>query len=181
MSLYTADMIVFLDETGTDRRDSIAAKGYSLWGKPARKQTLLARGEHISAICTISVDGILACKLVRGGVNEERFIEFVENSLRPSLMPFNGQNPNSIVVMDNCSIHHVDKVTELIRQTGALIHRPPPFSSDMNPVEEEFCKAKSLMRVMEVEMQAMEDTDFIITKYSSAFYTRKSKILSIKK
>ena len=162
MSLYTTDMMVFLDETGIDRRDSLRMKGYSLRGKPSRKQTLLIRGEHVSALCIMSVEGILACDLVRGGVNGDRFIEFIENSLMPNLMPFNGCNPRSVVVMDNCAIHHVQEVTDLIRQTGALVHWLPPYSPDLNPIEEAFSKAKGIMRAMETEMQVLGDIDTII-------------------
>ena len=63
VSLYTRDMLVFIDETGTDHRDSLRKAGYSLRGKPARAQKLLARGEHISVISAMSVDGILCCKI----------------------------------------------------------------------------------------------------------------------
>lgn len=35
-------------------------------------------------------------------------------------MEFNGMNPLSIVIMDNCSVHHVEEVTELLRQAGIV-------------------------------------------------------------
>lgn len=155
-------MLVFLDETGTDRRDSCRKKGYSLRGKPARAQRLLVRREHISALCLMSIEGILACKIARGSVNGDIFLEFVENLLMPNLMPFNGYNPRSVVIMDNCSIHHIHEVTELIQQTGALVHWLPPYSPDYNPIEEAFSKAKSMMKAMEVEIQLMQDMDTII-------------------
>ena len=68
----------------------------------------------------MSTEGILVCKIARGSVNGDTFLEFVENLLMANLMPFNGYNPRS-VVMENCSIHHIDEVTELIKQTGALV------------------------------------------------------------
>ena len=64
--------------------------------------------------------------------------------------------------MDNCSIHHIDEVTELIQQTGALIHWLPPYSPDYNPLEELFSKSKAMMKAMEVEMETIEDIDTII-------------------
>ena len=85
-------MLVFLDETGTDHRDSLRKKGYSFRGKPARSQKLLARGEHITALCLMSIEGILACKIARGSVNGDTLVEFVENDLMPNLMPFNGSH-----------------------------------------------------------------------------------------
>ena len=162
VSLYSTEMLVFLDETGTDRRDSCRKKGYTLRGKPARAQRLLVRGEHISALCLMSIEGILACKIARGSVNGDSFLEFVENLLMPNLMPFNGYNPRSVVIMDNCSIHPIHEVTELIQQTGALVHWLPPYSPDYNPIEEAFSKAKSMMKAMEVEIQLMQDMDTII-------------------
>jgi len=35
VSLYNKEILVFLDETGTDRRDTIRKEGYSVRGKPA--------------------------------------------------------------------------------------------------------------------------------------------------
>lgn len=162
VSLYSRDMIIFLDETGTDRRDTFRKKGYSLRGRPARAQKLLVRGEHISAICLMSTEGMLACDVVSGSVDGDRFLEFVENSLLPNLMPFDGYNPRNIVIMDNCSIHHVDEVRALIQQTGALLHYLPPYSPDYNPIEEAFSKAKSMMKAMEMEMQVLQDTEMIV-------------------
>ena len=39
---------------------------------------------------------------------ETFFYDFVQNNLLPHMMPFNGVNPHSVVVLDNASIHHVD-------------------------------------------------------------------------
>jgi len=50
ISLYSPEMLIFIDETGTDRRDTLRKKGYSLRRKPARSQKLLVRGEHISVL-----------------------------------------------------------------------------------------------------------------------------------
>lgn len=72
VSLYSRDMFIFLDETGTDRRDTFRAKGYSLRGKPAISQKLLVRGE-LSALCLLSTEGILACKVARGSVNGDTY------------------------------------------------------------------------------------------------------------
>ena len=167
VSIFNAEMLVFLDESGCDNRDSLRKMGYSLRGKPARKQKLFVRGEHVSVLCTMSVEGILSCNLVRGGVNGEKFIDFIEKCVLPTLMPFNGINPRSIVIMDNCAIHHIPEVTDLIQQIGALIYWLPPYSPDLNPIEEAFSKAKALMKAMEYEMQVLMDIDTIVY---GAFY-----------
>ena len=52
-------------------------------------------------------------------------------------------------MMDNASIHHVDRVVRSIPNTGALIRFLPPYSPDYNPLEESFSKVKSFIRANE--------------------------------
>jgi len=105
ISIFKKEMFVFVDETGTDRRDALQKFGYNLRGKRATSQKLLVRGQRVSAVGVLSAKGMLDCHIVAGSVNADRFEEFIEQSLLPHLMPFNGINPHSIVVLDNCSIH----------------------------------------------------------------------------
>ena len=60
LAIYPTHTLVFVDETGTDRRGSLRKKGYSVRGHPVQAQKLLVRGEHISVIAAISLQGILA-------------------------------------------------------------------------------------------------------------------------
>ena len=136
VSIYEPEMLIFLDETGADRRDSLRKYGYSLRGRPVRSQKLLVRGERISAIAFMSVNGFLDCHTVRGTANADVFQKFVAKTLLPHLMPFDGKNPHSVVIMDNCIIHHGDEVAKMIHEMGALVHFLPPYSPDYAPVEE---------------------------------------------
>ena len=68
--------------------------------------------------------------------------DFVQTHLLPHLMPFDGRNPHSVVVMDNCSIHHVQEVVTSILDVGALVHFLASYSPDFNPIEELFAKVK---------------------------------------
>lgn len=72
-------------------------------------------------------EGIIALRTVRGSVNSDQFLHFIQRDLLPTVMPFNGLNPNSIVILDNCSIHHVSGVASkhMITQVGALVHYLP--------------------------------------------------------
>ena len=58
------------------------------------------------------------------------------------LQPFNGSNAQSVVVIDNASIHHVAEVVDHISQTGVLVRSLPPYCPDLNPAEEVFSKVK---------------------------------------
>ena len=140
-------MIVWIDESGCDRRNSARRYGYSLRGLPVSDHRLLCRGKRFSAIPVMSLEGIHDVYLAEGSVNGEKFEHFVKECLLPVLMPYNGVNPRSIVVMDNASIHHVQQVTDLIEnQAKAKLIFLPPYSPDLNPAEEVFSKVKYIMK-----------------------------------
>ena len=108
MSVYEPEMLVFLDETGADRRNTLRKYGYSMRGKPPQKHTLLVRGERASAIANISMKGLLDIDVVKAMLMVTSFMTIPQ--LLPHRMPYNGVNPHSIVVLDNCSIHHTEGI-----------------------------------------------------------------------
>ncbi len=74
MSVYSPEMLIFVDETGTDRRNTIRKCGYSMRGKPLKNYSLLVRGERISAIACISVAGLIDVKTIRGTSDGDVFL-----------------------------------------------------------------------------------------------------------
>ena len=58
------------------------------------------------------------------------------------MLPYDGINPNSVVVMDNCAIHHVDEVRRLLEDAGIMLVDLPPYSPDFNPIETAFSHIK---------------------------------------
>ena len=161
------EFFVFLDETGSDRRDSMRKFAYSLRGKPAVARKLLFRGERVSTIAAMSCDGMLDCRTVIGSVDAEIFIKFVDDSLVPTLQPFDGNNPRSVLVLDNASIHHVDDVIDRIQSTGALIQFLPPYSPDFNPIEETFSKVKSVLKAHESAWEDMDTETAVLAAFST--------------
>jgi len=59
VSVYSPEMLIFLDETGADRRNTMRRCGYSMQGKLVVRHQLLFRGERLSALAFTSVDGLL--------------------------------------------------------------------------------------------------------------------------
>ncbi len=166
VSVYTADMFVFVDETGADRRNTMRKYGYSLRGRPAVNHSLLIRGERISAIACISLRGILDVKTVKGTSNGDTFYDFVQEHLIPHLMPFNGFNPHSVVVLDNCSIHHIAEVKTMLEEIGVLVHFLPPYSPDFNPIEEAFSKVKSGLK-SQLDSNSSDVETLLLTSFTS--------------
>ena len=108
---------------------------------------ILIRGTRYTTIPVLTLDGIHDVLITEGTRNGERFAKFVKDVLLPHLMPFNGINPCSVVIMDNASIHHVHEVTNLIEtQAGAKLLFLPPYSPDLNPAEGVFSQIKSIMK-----------------------------------
>ena len=119
-------MFVFAEETGADRRNSLRKYGFSIRGKPAINKTL-----RVSAIACMSVNGVFHVKTLKGTSNGVSFYEFVQTRLLAHLMPFNGTNPHSVAVLDNCSIHNCNEVLTTLRDIGILVHRLQPHQGSI--------------------------------------------------
>ena len=167
VSLYKTEMFIFLDETGGDMRNAVRSRGYSMRGNPLQKRTLLVRGERVSAIAIISVEGILDVTVHKGTTNGDKFYDFVSKILLPNLLPYNGVNHNSVVVMDNCTIHHIPEIVPMIEGVGALVHFLPPYSPDLNPIEEAFSKVKSEIKSLEPTMNEYDMESIMLAAFAS--------------
>ena len=144
ISVYDPSMLIWLDETGCDRRNTIRKYGYSARGLPLSDHHLLVRGIRYTAIPIVSVEGIHDVYLRQGSMNGDHFADFVQSCLLPILQPFNGLNPHSVIILDNA---HVDRVIDLIEtQAGSRLCFLPPYSPDLNPAEGVFSQVKSIMR-----------------------------------
>jgi transposase len=64
----------------------------------------------------------------------------------PNHHAFQWHNPNSIVVLDNASIHHVERVRDIVTGVGARLCFLPPYSPDLMPLEEVFSKVKYCLK-----------------------------------
>ena len=76
-------MFIFLDETGTDRRDALRRYAYSWRGLPALAHKLLVRGQRLSSIAIMSTSGVLDCQVVQGTVDGNVFYDFVQSRVLP--------------------------------------------------------------------------------------------------
>ena len=73
VALYDSGMFVFLDETGSDRRNVLRKYGYSFRGIPAVSHKLLVRGQHLSTMACISIHGLLDFDTVEFSVDGNTF------------------------------------------------------------------------------------------------------------
>ena len=118
---FTADMFVWVDESGSDARNHARRYGYSIRGTTPVTHHFLSRGKRLNAIAAISTTGLVALNITQSTVNADVFFDYVRGYLIPQMRPFDGINHASIVVMDNLSVHHVPQVTNLFQQAGILV------------------------------------------------------------
>ena len=103
VSMFHPDMLIWIDETGSERRNSMQKYGYSLGSTPAQVFQLHIGGKRISILTTRGIEDVYTSTET---INGERFEEFLCQCLLP-IMPYDGVNPRSVVVMDNATIHRV--------------------------------------------------------------------------
>ena len=104
-------MLVFVDESCTDQRNPTQHFGYALRGYSPRSFNFLSRGKRLSAIAALTIFQLLCYELHEQNVDGDTFYLFVQRTLLPTLLPFNGYNPNSVVIMDYIIITIVPSYT----------------------------------------------------------------------
>jgi transposase len=91
-------------------------------------------------IAALRHDEITAPYVFDGPINGASFLAWVEQSLVKTL------KAGDVVVMDNLGSHKVSGVREAIEAAGASVLFLPPYSPDLNPIEQVFSKLKTLLR-----------------------------------
>lgn len=114
-------------------------------GRCARGQRLLAKVPHghwrtLTFLAALRCDRIDAPCVVDGPINGRSFLAYVEQILVPTL------SQGDIVIMDNLGSHKSQAVRRVIRAVGAKLFFLPPYSPDLNPIEQAFAKLKTLLR-----------------------------------
>jgi transposase len=134
--------LVFVDEMGANTSLSVL-HAWSHTGKRAYCTVPRNRGKNTTLLASMDAKGMGSTLAVEGATDREVFEAYVEEVLAPSLR--SGQ----IVVMDNLTAHKGDRVRVLIEERGCELLYLPPYSPDLNPIEEAFSKIKGILRKAE--------------------------------
>ena len=131
--------LVFIDETW------VTTNMTRRYGRARRGQRLVANVPHgrwktSTFLAALRHDKITAPCIIDGAINGETFRAYIEQFLVPTLAP------GDIVIMDNLSSHKVAGVGQAIEATGAILLYLPPYSPDLNPIEQFFAKLKAILR-----------------------------------
>ena len=131
--------LVFVDETWASTNMT------RRYGRSAKGERLVCPVPHghwktTTYVAALRHDGMVAPTVVDGAMTGDVFVAYVEQQLVPTL------EPGDVVVMDNLSCHKRAAVREAIEAAGCRLEYLPPYSPDLNPIEQAFAKLKALLR-----------------------------------
>ena len=125
--LLDSTHLVFIDETSVNT-NMTRAYGRGLEGERVIGRVPFAAWRTLTFVAALRCEGMTAPMLIKGAMNGEAFLAYVEQCLVPTL------ERGDIVIMDNVPSHKVDGVQAAIEAIGATLRYLPPYSPDLNPI-----------------------------------------------
>ena len=136
--------LVFVDETSKDGRDVRRRFGWSEIGKKFEAVVPFSRGERISVLAALDVNGFIAWYSTKGTFNRQAFHSAFVSKIVPLLTPW--PLPRSIVIIDNAKIHQYVELHQAVESRGAVLIWLPPYSPQLNPIEYAFSLLKRYLQ-----------------------------------
>jgi transposase len=141
--------LVFIDETWI-KTNMAPLRGWAPRGKRLRGFAPHGHSRTLTFLGALRCDQLTAPCVFDGPINGRCFKAYIEQQLIPVL------RPGDIVVMDNLGSHKSATIRQLIQAAGARLWFLPPYSPDLNPIEQAFAKIKHWMRM--AQKRTIEDT-----------------------
>jgi transposase len=115
-------------------------RGWARKGRRLHAKVPYGHWRTMTFLAALRCDRIDAPCVLDQPINGVSFAAWVEQALLPTLAP------GDIVIMDNLSSHKRPAIRQAIRGVGARLLFLPPYSPDLNPIEQMFAKLKHLLR-----------------------------------
>lgn len=155
---------LFLDETGSYLNMSLAY-GRSKKGKPVYERKLTRTNQKLNTIAVISHKGLKVCRHYKRALNTQQFIYFLDYFVLPVLK-------NETLIMDRHPVHCAKEVKEFMIKNKIRFLYLPPYSPDLNPIENVFSKVKLVIKthqpktidrlkyIMKLAFQSVSEKDY---------------------
>lgn len=131
--------LVFLDETWA-KTNMTRTHGRALRGERLVAAVPHGHWKTMTFLAGLRSSGIVAPCVFDGPINGTLFLAWIQQFLLPDL------RPGDVVVLDNLGSHKGAGVRRAVRSAGAHLLFLPPYSPDLNPIEQVFAKLKTLLR-----------------------------------
>jgi transposase len=130
---------VFLDECGVTT-DLLRRYGRSPRGTRLQDHTPCKHWDTCTVIAALRPEALTAPAVFDGPIDTVSFQAYVEQVLVPTLAP------GDVVILDNLAVHKHPAIRQAIEAAGAQLRFLPPYSPDLNPIEQAFAKLKAFLR-----------------------------------
>jgi transposase len=141
--------LVFIDETWI-KTNMAPLRGWGPRGQRLRGFAPHGHWRTLTFLGALRCDRLTAPCVFDGPINGKCFRAYVQQQLVPVL------KPGDIVAMDNLGSHKSAAVRQIIKAAGARLWFLPPYSPDLNPIEQVFAKIKHCMRC--AQKRTIEET-----------------------
>jgi hypothetical protein len=140
LSEFRSYQLVYVDESGCDKRIGFRRTGWSPLGVAPVQVAKFHHGQRSQILPAYAQDGILLTRVFTGSTDAVVFEDFIGQLLQHC---GRWPEPKSVLIMDNASFHHSERVKQMCSEAGVKVLLLPPYSPDLNPIEEFFAELKA--------------------------------------
>ena len=133
------DRVVFIDETAV-KTNLTRLRGWSPRGERLRMDAPFGSWGTQTLIAGLKQDALIAPWVIKGAMDGPAFAAYIREVLIPEI------EPGTVVILDNLETHHNKEAAQALRQHGCWFLYLPPYSPDLNPIEQAFSKLKAHLR-----------------------------------
>lgn len=133
------ERVVFLDETAV-KTNLTRLRGWAQRGERLIMDAPFGRWGTQTLIAGLTCDEVIAPWVIRGAMDGPAFAAYVQEVLIPEIAP------GTAVILDNLATHRNKQAAAALRAHGCWFLFLPPYSPDLNPIEQAFSKLKAHLR-----------------------------------
>lgn len=95
---------------------------------------------HSDLIAGLKHDSLVTPWVIKGAMDGEAFVAYIRDVLIPEM------EPGTVVICDNLATNKNAEAAAVLKKHGCWFLYLPPYSPDLNPVEQAFSKLKAHLR-----------------------------------
>jgi transposase len=133
------ERVVFIDETAV-KTNLTRLRGWATRGERLAMDAPFGSWGTQTLIAGLAQDALIAPWVIKGAMDGPAFAAYVREVLVPEIAP------GTVVILDNLATHRNKEATEALRAHGCWFLYLPPYSPDLNPIEQAFSKLKAHLR-----------------------------------
>ena len=141
---YDSDQLIFLNKSALNKRTSNRKYGWSLVGVDCTISRPIKRLERQSILLALTISSYIEQIIFQGSITADLYLKFVVEKVLPHCTLYPG--PQSVLIMDNASIHRDSRLQQACDDAGVLLLFLPLYLLDYNPIEATFKDLKAWIR-----------------------------------